>query len=246
MKTTALQAPRAGGVPCAPLVPGVAGELPGVVSPRFAPRSTPRLGQTSFPHRPAGAPAPGVTRIGWGRGVGLRGSTTAPKRGNRSRHLSTRGGHLIRSPKRRLPLAALTSAVPAGALAWSLRPRPTGSSTPAECLEAYHQACRAGDAEHYRRCLGERPRPEVLQNYPGDAARAEALRRPTGADGADGVYLFDFLTAPEWDRAASEPPFKELKEVGDPRAIPIRQHGRRRSVGRRPGPRGHPGIPETS
>jgi hypothetical protein len=165
---------------------------------------------------------------------------------NRSRYLSARGGHIIRSSKRRLLLAALTSAVPAGAQAWSLRPRPTGSSRPAECLEAYHQACRAGDAEHYRRCLGERLRPEVLQNYPGDAARAEALRRQTGADGADGVYLFDFLTTPEWDRAASEPPFKVLKEVGDPRAIPIRQHGRRRSVGRRPGPRGHPGIPEAS
>jgi hypothetical protein len=86
---------------------------------------------------------------------------------------------MIRSPKRRLLPVALTCAVLAGALAWSLRPRPTGCRTPAECLEAYREACRAGDAARYRRCLGEPLRSEVRHNYSGDEALAEALRRET-------------------------------------------------------------------
>jgi hypothetical protein len=86
---------------------------------------------------------------------------------------------MIRPPKGRRLLVALTCAALTGALAWSLRPRPTGCATPAECLEAYREACRAGDAARYRRCLGEPLRSEVRQNYPDDAALAEALRRET-------------------------------------------------------------------
>src|SRR5579885_2107081 len=86
---------------------------------------------------------------------------------------------MIRSPKGRLLLVALTGAVLAGALAWSLRPRPAGFATPAECLEAYHEACRAGDAARYRGCLGEPLRSEVRRDYPDDAALVEALRRET-------------------------------------------------------------------
>jgi hypothetical protein len=84
---------------------------------------------------------------------------------------------MIRSPKRRLLLVALTGAVLVGALAWSLRSGPIGCRTPAECLGAYREACRAGDAVRYRRCLGEPLRSEVRQTYPGDEALAEALRR---------------------------------------------------------------------
>jgi len=84
---------------------------------------------------------------------------------------------MIRSPKPRLLPVALTCAVLAGALTWSLRPRPAGYGTPAECLEAYREACRAGDAARIRRCLGEPLRSEVRHNYPGDEALAEALRR---------------------------------------------------------------------
>jgi hypothetical protein len=83
---------------------------------------------------------------------------------------------MIRSPKRRLLPIALMCAV-AGALAWSLRPRPGGCGTPAECLATYREACQAGDAERYLRCLGEPLRSQVGHTYPGDDALAEALRR---------------------------------------------------------------------
>jgi hypothetical protein len=46
-------------------------------------------------------------------------------------------------------------------------------------LEAYREACRAGDAARYRRCLGEPLRSEVRQSHPDDATLAEALRRET-------------------------------------------------------------------
>jgi hypothetical protein len=42
------------------------------------------------------------------------------------------------------------------------------------------------------------------------------------ADGADGVYLFNFFTTREWGKEAFEPPFEVLKEIGDPRTIPAR------------------------
>jgi hypothetical protein len=45
---------------------------------------------------------------------------------------------------------------------------------------------------------------------------------PQPADGADGVYRFNFFMAPEWNRGAFEPPFEVVKEVGDERAVPKR------------------------
>jgi hypothetical protein len=96
---------------------------------------------------------------------------------------STAGGTTMSRVKRlggRLLLVALTCLALAGALAWALRPRPTGFATPAECLAAYREACQAGDAERYRRCLGEPLRSQVRQTYPGDDALAEALRRESG------------------------------------------------------------------
>jgi hypothetical protein len=42
------------------------------------------------------------------------------------------------------------------------------------------------------------------------------------ADGADGVYLFNFFTTREWGKEAFEPPFEVLKEIGDPRTVPAR------------------------
>jgi hypothetical protein len=48
------------------------------------------------------------------------------------------------------------------------------------------------------------------------------------ADGADGVYLFNFFTTREWEKDASEPPFEVLKDIGDPKTIPAggREPGR--------------------
>jgi hypothetical protein len=84
---------------------------------------------------------------------------------------------MIRSSRRRLLPLALTCAVLAGVVAWSLRSRPVACRTPAECLDAYRDAWRAGDAGRYRRCLGEPLRSEVRHDYPADDALAAALRR---------------------------------------------------------------------
>jgi hypothetical protein len=99
---------------------------------------------------------------------------------------------MIRSPKRRLLALALTCAVLAGVGAWSLRLRPLGWGTPAECLDAYRTACQAADAAGYRQCLGEPLRSEVRQSYPDDEGLAEALRRETrGINGWVEVGLQD-------------------------------------------------------
>ncbi|MGE3310968.1 MAG: hypothetical protein AB7O66_13445 [Limisphaerales bacterium] len=42
--------------------------------------------------------------------------------------------------------------------------------------------------------------------------------RERWADGADGIYLFNFFTAREWPEPA-EPPFEVLSEIGEPRGI---------------------------
>jgi hypothetical protein len=83
----------------------------------------------------------------------------------------------IHSQRPRLLAVVLTSAVLAGALAWSLRSGLTACRTPAECVAVYREACRAGDAVKYRRCLGEPLRSQVRDTYPGDEALAESLRR---------------------------------------------------------------------
>jgi hypothetical protein len=76
-------------------------------------------------------------------------------------------------------LSAVTLAVLAGALAWSLRSRSTRYATPADCLEAYRAASLAGDAARFRGCLGEPLRSEVQRSYADDHSLADALRRDT-------------------------------------------------------------------
>ena len=47
---------------------------------------------------------------------------------------------------------------------------------------------------------------------------AEKYRRAAGhlwSDGADGIYLFNFFTTRENGKAAFEPPFEVLKDLGD-------------------------------
>ncbi len=39
------------------------------------------------------------------------------------------------------------------------------------------------------------------------------------AEGADGIYLFNFFTTREWEKDAFEPPFEVLRELGDPHAL---------------------------
>jgi hypothetical protein len=119
---------------------------------------------------------------------------------------------MIHSPKARFLLVALTCAVLAGALAWSRRPRPTGCATPAECLEAYRDAYRAGDAERYRRCLGEPLRSEARQDYPDDAALAEALRRE-----AQGLKGWVEVGPPDEQEGRATAIVEEVRETGQRR-----------------------------
>ena len=39
------------------------------------------------------------------------------------------------------------------------------------------------------------------------------------ADGANGIYLFNFFTTREWDAESFEPPFEALKDLGDPKRL---------------------------
>ncbi len=119
---------------------------------------------------------------------------------------------MIHSPRRRLLPVALTCAVLAGAVAWSLRPRPTGCRTPAECLGAYREACRAGDAARYRRCLGEPLRSEVRHAYPDDAALAGALRRE-----ARGVKGWVEVGPPDDQGGRATAEVEEVRETGQRR-----------------------------
>jgi hypothetical protein len=119
---------------------------------------------------------------------------------------------MIRFLKGRLLLLGLTCAVLAGVLAWSLRPRAAGYATPSECLEAYREACRAGDAAQYRRCLGEPLRSEVRQSYPDDAALAEALRRET-----QGVKGWVEVGPPDEQGERAAASVEEVRETGQRR-----------------------------
>src|SRR3954471_23739588 len=119
---------------------------------------------------------------------------------------------MIRSPQRRLLPAALTCAVLAGAVAWSLRPRPTECRTPAECLEAYREACRAGDAARHRRCLREPLRSEVRHACPGDEALAAALRRE-----ARGVKGWVEVGPPDEQGGRTIVNVEEVRETGQRR-----------------------------
>jgi uncharacterized lipoprotein YddW (UPF0748 family) len=54
---------------------------------------------------------------------------------------------------------------------------------------------------------------------------AEKYRRAARhlwADGADGIYLFNFFTTREWDQDPFEPPFEVLREIGDPKALSVK------------------------
>src|SRR5262245_17891920 len=76
----------------------------------------------------------------------------------------------------RVPFAlALTAGALALALRWSAGR--AGFATPAACLDAYGEACLAGDAAGCLSCLGEPLRSEVRRQFPDQAALAEALRQ---------------------------------------------------------------------
>jgi hypothetical protein len=49
-------------------------------------------------------------------------------------------------------------------------------ATPADCLEAYREACRNGDVSRYLACLGEPLQSEIRKQHPRSQELAEALR----------------------------------------------------------------------
>jgi len=71
----------------------------------------------------------------------------------------------------KLILAVLTVAVLAGVLLWWQR-GPAGFASPADCVEAYRDACLAGDVSAYLSCLGE-----PLRSQRRDVARPDDLKR---------------------------------------------------------------------
>src|SRR5262245_48930277 len=75
------------------------------------------------------------------------------------------------SRRARLVAAALAGAVLAGVLLWSRR-EPAGFASPAACVEAYRDACLAGDVAAYLDCLAE---PLCSQRRP--TARPDDLKR---------------------------------------------------------------------
>jgi hypothetical protein len=119
---------------------------------------------------------------------------------------------MIGSRKRRLLPIALTCVVLVGAIAWSLRPRSTVCRTPAECLEAYHEARRAGDAVRYRRCLGEPLQSQVRKTYPDDEALAESLRLE-----GRGIKGWADVGAPDEQGGRAIATVEEVRETGQRR-----------------------------
>jgi hypothetical protein len=109
-------------------------------------------------------------------------------------------------------LGALTLAALAGALAWSVGPRPSSYATPEECLEAYRTACLAGDAPRYRACLGEPLRSETEHSYADDHALADALRRQT-----DGVKNWVEVGVPEVRGGRAVATVDEVRATGQRR-----------------------------
>jgi hypothetical protein len=45
------------------------------------------------------------------------------------------------------------------------------------------------------------------------------------ADGADGVYLFNFFCPREEESKSFEPPFEVLKDLGDPNRLGVKRRG---------------------
>jgi hypothetical protein len=64
-------------------------------------------------------------------------------------------------------------------LAVRLAPSPgrTGYATPTACLDAYREACLAGDPTGYLNCLGEPLRSQAAQRFADQNALAEYLQR---------------------------------------------------------------------
>src|SRR5262245_57511610 len=89
----------------------------------------------------------------------------------------------LMSRQLKLILAVLTVAVLAGVLLWRQR-GPAGFASPADCVEAYRDACLAGDVTAYLGCLGE-----PLRSQRRDLTRADDLKR--ALDGVVGWAQLD-------------------------------------------------------
>jgi hypothetical protein len=70
-------------------------------------------------------------------------------------------------------LLAVILAILAGALYFSRQPALTGFPTPADCLDAYRDACKTGEIEEYLRCLAEPLRSEKRASITPDRIRKE-------------------------------------------------------------------------
>jgi hypothetical protein len=119
---------------------------------------------------------------------------------------------MVHTPLRRLLTLAVTCGVLTGTLAWSLRLPPAGYGTPAECVDAFRDACRTGDAARYRRCLGDPLRSEVRQTCPGDDSLAESLRRE-----ARGLKGWVQVGPPDEQRDRAVANVEEVRETGQRR-----------------------------
>jgi hypothetical protein len=82
----------------------------------------------------------------------------------------------------------LTPVLLALAVYWS--PGRSGFATPAECLDAYREASRAGDVAAYRSCLGEPLRSENARRF-ADAGALAAFLRDDMKDVKSWVQLLD-------------------------------------------------------
>jgi hypothetical protein len=100
----------------------------------------------------------------------------------------------------------LAVALIAAAAKWVL-PR-AGHATPGNCVEAYYEACLAGDTTRYLSCLGEPLRTETRGRFAGASDLATALRHGTAdlknwvrqgdgaAEGADHILEVEEVRTP--------------------------------------------------
>ena len=104
--------------------------------------------------------------------------------------------------KRLRGVAILVAAlgVLAAALYWSSRRAGPGYATPLACLDAYREACLAGDVDAYLRCLAEPLRSETAERFPDRAELAALLRRETAE--LKGWAAVEVEAAPPRDGAA--------------------------------------------
>jgi hypothetical protein len=80
-------------------------------------------------------------------------------------------------PLRAVILVAATLCLLAAAVFWSQRTGTACAATPAECLDQYYEAGRAGDVRRYLSFLAEPYRSQVRQRYADDDTLSAALRR---------------------------------------------------------------------